>query len=291
MAGGDVLMTAVQEVAPPRPPVAAPPGFSHHLYTTVPRILAVVVFFGSWQLIVPHLSTALIPTPVEVFETMIDELQGDTAARATVYESFGITFARLGVGLLISMVLGTAIGVAMGISRKVDAALRDFVYGLLAMPYVIWALLAALWFGFTFKTPVVVVILASIAFVITNVAEGVRAVPKDLADMARAFGVSNVQVLRNIVVPSIMPFLFAAFRYAFSLGWKALAVAEVFGSSSGAGWVIRYWFDSRRMDGLFAYLGFFVIFAIVVDFVVFKLIANRVFRWRPKLTPTGKAAA
>jgi ABC-type nitrate/sulfonate/bicarbonate transport system permease component len=284
-------MATLQEVAPPRPAPRTSQGLRHHLYTTVPRILAVVLFFSSWQLIVPHLSTALIPTPVDVLSTMVEELKGDTAARATVYDSFAITFARLGVGLLISMVLGTAIGVAMGVSRRIDAALRDFVYGLLAMPYVIWALLAALWFGFTFKTPVVVVVLASIAFVITNVAEGVRAVPKDLADMARAFGVSKSQVLRHIVVPSIMPFLFAAFRYAFSLGWKALAVAEVFGSSSGAGWVIRYWFDSRRMDGLFAYLGFFVIFAVVVDYVVFKLIANRVFRWRPKLTPTGKAAA
>jgi NitT/TauT family transport system permease protein len=176
----------------------------------------------------------------------------------------------------------------MGVSRSVDAMLRDLVYGLLAMPYVVWALIAALWFGFTFKTPVIVVVLASIAFVITNVAEGVRAVPKDLVDMAQSFSVSRNRVLRQIILPSIMPFMFAAFRYALSLGWKALAVAEVFGSSSGAGWVIRYWFDSRDMEGLFAYLGFFVIFAILMDYLVFNLLARRVFRWRPQ-TQIGRA--
>jgi ABC-type nitrate/sulfonate/bicarbonate transport system permease component len=258
------------------------------LYTTVPRSLAVVVFLGSWQLLVPHLSTALIPLPTEIVKTMIDELRGETAASATLYESFGITLARLAVGLAVAMVLGTAIGVAMGVSRSVDAMLRDLVYGLLAMPYVVWALIAALWFGFTFKTPVIVVVLASIAFVITNVAEGVRAVPKDLVDMAQSFSVSRNRVLRQIILPSIMPFMFAAFRYALSLGWKALAVAEVFGSSSGAGWVIRYWFDSRDMEGLFAYLGFFVIFAILMDYLVFNLLARRVFRWRPQ-TQIGRA--
>jgi ABC-type nitrate/sulfonate/bicarbonate transport system permease component len=252
------------------------------LNTTVPRFLAVMLFLGTWQVLAPHLSTALIPQPTDIAKTMVDELRGDTVAPATVYQSFAITLARLLVGLLIAMVLGTAIGVAMGVSRRIDAMLRDLVYGLLAMPYVVWALIAALWFGFTFKTPVIVVVLASIAFVITNVAEGVRAVPKDLVDMADSFSVSKQRILRQIILPSIMPFLFAAFRYALSLGWKALAVAEVFGASSGAGWVIRYWFDSRHMEGLFAYLGFFVIFALVMDFVVFKLIADRVFRWRPQ---------
>jgi NitT/TauT family transport system permease protein len=251
------------------------------MYTVVPRVLAVLLFLGSWQLAAPHLSTALIPQPTDIIARMLEELRGETAAAATVYESFSITFARLGVGLLISMALGTAIGVAMGVSPRVDAMLRDLVYGLLAMPYVVWALIAALWFGFTFKTPVIVVVLASIAFVITNVAEGVRAVPKDLVDMARSYAVPDRRTLRHIILPSVMPFVFASFRYALSLGWKALAVAEVFGSSSGAGWVIRYWFDSRDMEGLFAYLGFFVIFAIVMDFLVFKIIADRVFRWRP----------
>jgi len=275
--------------APVTPPVTAPrPGLHRHLNTTLPRVLSVVLLLGFWQLVVPHLSTLLIPTPLEIGQTMLSELQGQTTARATVYESFAITLSRLGVGLVLSLVIGTAIGVAMGMSSRFDAMLRDFVYGGLAMPYVIWALLVALWFGFTFTTPVVVVVLASIPFVITNVAEGVRAVPKDIVDMARSFSVPNHHVLRHVVVPSIMPFFFAAFRYAVSLGWKALAVAEVFGSSSGAGWVIRYFFDGRQMEGLFAYLGFFIIFAIVMDFLVFKLLSDRVFRWRPSRASSGR---
>jgi ABC-type nitrate/sulfonate/bicarbonate transport system permease component len=285
------LQVTVKE-APVTPPATLPsPGRHRHLYTTVPRVLSVVLLLGIWQLVVPHLSTVLIPTPTDIGATMLDELRGETTARATVYESFSITLARLGVGLAFSLAIGSVIGVAMGMSRRFDAVLRDFVYGGLSMPYVIWALFVALWFGFTFTTPVVVVVLASAPFVISNVAEGVRAVPKDMVDMARAFEVPNHAVLRHVVLPSIMPFFFAAFRYALSLGWKALAVAEVFGSSSGAGWVIRYFFDGRQMEGLFAYLGFFIIFAIVMDFLVFKLLSDRVFRWRPSQASSGKAAS
>jgi ABC-type nitrate/sulfonate/bicarbonate transport system permease component len=91
-------MSAQVQLAPA--PVASPDRSRRHriLNTTVPRVLAVVLFLGSWQLIAPHLSTALIPQPTDIARTMLDELRGDTLAPATVYASFGITLARLLVG-------------------------------------------------------------------------------------------------------------------------------------------------------------------------------------------------
>lgn len=247
----------------------------------VPRLLFAALFLVSWQLVVPYLPTEQIPTPTAVAGFMVDELRGDTIAPASVYSSFAITLLRLVVGLAITLVLGTLIGVAMGLSRRFEAFLHDFVIGDLSLPYVIWALILAMWLGFGFMTPVVVIVLAAIPFVITNVAEGVRDVPKELVDMARAYQVPRARMLRRLVIPSLMPFFFAAFRYALSLGWKALAVAEVFGAMEGAGWMLRFWYQSRRTTGLFAYLAFFIIFAIIMDFVVLRGLSKRVFRWRP----------
>ena len=246
----------------------------------LPRILAIAGFLAVWQLVVPYLPTRQIPTPTAIGEFMIAELQGDTAAKDTVYVSFAITLARLAIGLLTTFVLGTLIGVAMGLSRRVDAFFHDFVIGDMSMPFVIYALIAAMWFGLVFVTPVIVVVLAAIPFIITNVEEGVRNVPRELVDMARAFGVPRTRMVRSVVIPSLMPFMFAGFRYALSLGWKALAVAEVFGADRGAGWIIRFWYNNGVITGLFAYLAFFVLIAIVIDVVLFRGLSNRVFRWR-----------
>lgn len=255
----------------------------------LPRILFVVAFLGTWQLVVPTLETELIPLPGEVGAFILNELRGDTLAPATVYEAFGITLARLGAGLGIAFPLGLAIGVAMGLSRRFEAFSHDLVIGGLTMPYLVWALIAALWFGFTFLTPVLVVALAAIPFVIMNVAEGVRAVSKDLVDMARSYGVPRSRVVRRLIIPSLMPFLFASLRYGLSLGWKALALAEVFGAADGAGWMLRFWYDAHRTTGLIGYAFFFIVFAIVVDQVVFRWLSNRVFRWRPEVARRGAA--
>jgi NitT/TauT family transport system permease protein len=251
---------------------------------TLVRLGAVIGFLVAWQLVVPYLPTDQIPTPLAVAGEMFDELRLQGSARTTVYASFAITLLRLAAGLALTFVLGLIVGVAMGVSRRVDALLRDFVIGGLALPYLIWALVITMWLGFTFWTPVLVVVLASIPFVITNVVEGVRDVPRDLVDMARSFSVPRAQILWQVMVPSLTPFLFAAFRYSLSMGWKALAVAEVFGATSGAGWVIRYYYDARRMEGLFAYLAFFIIVATLIDLLFLRRLDGRVSRWRRPAT-------
>jgi NitT/TauT family transport system permease protein len=245
--------------------------------------VSIVVFVVAWQITLPYLPTEDLPTPGEVLSFIVDELQGETISPYTVYETFGLSLARLGAGLAIAGIVGIAIGVWMGVSWKSSAFFHDPVMGAMAMPHLVFALLFAMWLGFGFWTPVVTVVLASVPFVIINVAEGVRDVPKDLVDMARAYDVSRYRLLRHVVFPSLVPFLFAAARYAVSLGWKALVVAELFGASDGAGWVLRYFYDANRITALIGYTFFFVFLSLLLDLVFFTWLRRRLLRWQPAI--------
>ena len=78
-----------------------------------------------------------------------------------------------------------------------------------------------------------------------------------------------------------MPFMFAAGRYAFALGWKGLVVAEVFGGQDGAGWTIKFWYDAHRAYGVVGYAFLFVIFALIFEKFLFDRLSTWIFRWRP----------
>jgi NitT/TauT family transport system permease protein len=236
-----------------------------------------------WQLIVPLLPTKLIPYPSEVLSFMWDEVRGDTLAPDTVYTAFGITLGRLLLGFIFAVVIGVVIGLLMGLSKRAEAFFRDFVMTLLAMPDLVWALVFAMWLGFGPAAPVLTVTLAALPFVILNVWEGVRAVPRDLVDMADSFGVKRSTIIRHVIVPSQMPFAFAALRYGFANGWKGVVVAEVFAAADGAGWTIRYWYDAHRAYGVIGYALFFVVFSLLLDRLVFRKLSNFVFRWRPSV--------
>ena len=116
--------------------------------------------------------------------------------------------------------------------------------------------------------------LTGVPFVIINVREGVRNTPTDLFDMARAFDVPRTRVIRHVLIPSLLPFLFAAARYCFALGWKGLVVAEVFGGMDGRGWTIKFWYDAHRAYGVIGYALFFVIFALVFEKFMFDRLSR-----------------
>jgi ABC-type nitrate/sulfonate/bicarbonate transport system permease component len=245
------------------------------------QLTAVVLILGAWQFITPLLETRLVPMPAAVFEFMWNELRGDTLGRTTVYQAFGISLRRLGIGLAIAFAIGTPIGMAMGAWKPVDSFFKDFTVVGLAMPSLVWALLTGMWFGLGNLAPVITVILAATPFVVMNAAEGVRDVPRDLSQMGRAFGMPRGRVVRHIVFPSLMPFFFAALRYGLGNGWKGLVLAEVWAATDGAGWNIRYWYDAHRAAGVVGYALFFVIFALLVERWAFEAFSRRVFRWRP----------
>jgi ABC-type nitrate/sulfonate/bicarbonate transport system permease component len=246
------------------------------------RLLAWVTFVVVWQLAIPLLPTLLVPTPAEVAEFMWDEVRGDTLAPQTVWEAFGTSLGRLGTGLLIAFAIGVPVGLLMGLSKKANWFGHDFVVAGLAMPSLVWALIAAMWFGFGTTAPVITVVLAAVTFVVINIAEGVRNVPKDLLDMGGAYAVPRARLIRHVIFPSLMPFFFAALRYGLANAWKGLVLAELFASTNGAGWMIKFWYDAHRAQGIVGYALFFVIFALIVERLVFGRLSAYVFRWRPQ---------
>lgn len=243
-------------------------------------ILLILVF---WQLVVPVLPTRLVPMPLEVAGFMWDELRGDTLAPDTVYQAFAITLRRLVIGFGLAVVIGTPIGLAMGLSQRVEAFFRDFVVVTLTMPYLVWSLVFAMWLGFGNRAPIYTVVLSALPFIILNIWEGVRDVPKELVDMGHAFEMSRGALIRHVILPSQMPFIFAALRYGFANGWKGVVVAEVFAAADGAGWMIRYWYDAHRAYGVIGYALFFVIFSLFLERTLFTRLSNWVFRWRPSI--------
>lgn len=255
-------------------------------------IVILIFWYTSIEIIVSiwPFTESILPKPTEVIDSMWGEiinpfLDGKQAiTRENLFLTFGRSLIRLGSGFAIAMGLGTILGLGMGLSKAVDAFFHDWVMALLAMPALAWALFNSMVFGFNNTGVIITVVLTGIPFVIVNVREGVRNTPRELFDMANAFKVPRNRATRHVLIPSLMPFFFAAVRYAFSIGWKGLVIAEVFGGQNGAGWTLKFYYDAHRIPGLVGYAFFFIIFSMLLDRLVFEKIAARVFKWRPQAT-------
>jgi NitT/TauT family transport system permease protein len=277
-------MTAVTDKVPQPPPVKATEVNAVLRFVKKPivaRLLFPTLVISLWIFVDGLEISRVFPAPDRVVEFMFNELRLETLARTDLYTTLGISLMRLFAGFAVSMVVGTAIGLGMGLSKSVDAFFHDWIMAILAMPALVWALFLGLVFGFGHTGPFLATILAGIPFVIINVREGVRNTPRELFDMASAFGVPRNRMTRHLLIPSLMPFMFAAARYGFSVGWKGLVLAEVFASDRGMGWMIKFWYDAHRSFAVVGYAFFFVIFAFFLEKFVFDKLYARAFKWRP----------
>lgn len=219
-------------------------------------------------------SDARLPSPPRVLQEVRDILAGD------FWNQFWASIVRVFAGFLAAIVIGTPLGFLMGRSRYWGNFLQAPVVVAGAIPGLTYAVLAFVIFGISFWGPVMAVGLISMPYVAINVAEGVHGVDRGLIDMSRAYGRSDRQVFRNVVVPSVLPFIFAGVRLSFSLAWKVGTLTEVFGSSKGIGFQIRRNFQLFNMPAVVAWVLLFCLFMLLLERLVLVRTERRLFRWR-----------
>ncbi|MET0888293.1 MAG: ABC transporter permease subunit [Mycetocola sp.] len=240
-----------------------------------------------WQLASGYSPTEfdLLPSPAQVLQQMGDytfgnELEGIPAG--FVFVNFWETFRKTLLGFAGALIVGVPIGILMGRYRYAKNFFFDLVYHAANVPLIVYAILALLLFGLGDTGPAFVVGLLVLPVISLNVAAGVEGVDRNLLSMSRAYGLPTGSALRQIVVPSFAPFLFAAARASFAASWKLAALAETFGGTTGVGVQIRKAFQGFSVTDMLAWMMFFVIFVVLVERVVLMRLERWVFRYRLK---------
>ena len=238
------------------------------------RIAGYVFFLAVWAIVSRIVGENLIPSPVRIIETIPQLIES-----GRFFSSFGATLTRIGIGFGLAFVLGIVIGILTQ-SRWLNGFFRDAITISLVSPSLIWALTGIVIWGFEPQGWIFAIVMTTFAVVTVNVAEGIRALPKDLTDMSRAFGVTNWRRQRDIVFPFLAPFVFTALRFGFSVGWKVTLLTEVFSSNEGIGFEMRVASQLFRMDELFSWAICFFIFAMILEKLVLQRYERKFFRWR-----------
>ncbi|MGJ7441180.1 ABC transporter permease [Aquipuribacter sp. MA13-6] len=254
----------------PRPGV---PPFVRRLGSVLVGYVALLTVWTFFSLVV--FTPYVLPAPWTVAAKMWELLLSGAA-----FVHFGSSIGKIVAGFALGAVLGGPVGLLMGRSRYWTNFFTQPVLVLGNVPGLTYAVFALILFGIGAVGPVVAVALVSMPYVALNVAEGVRAVDPRLLQMSTVYGRSHADVVRSVVVPTVLPFLFAALRYGFAMAWKVEALTEVFGGRSGIGFMIRAEYQEFSVTGVLAWTAFFVIFMLFIERVVLARLEQRLFAWR-----------
>src|SRR5690625_7180311 len=79
---------------------------------------------------------------------------------------FNASFRHLLIGLVISIVIGTALGILLATVKSADETLGMMILALQSVPSIVWVPLAIIWFGFG-ETAIIFVVVIGGTFVMT----------------------------------------------------------------------------------------------------------------------------
>ncbi len=244
----------------------------------VPGVLTIIATLIVWQIASLFFLPVFLPGPLWLFNLII-EVYSDPATYAVIWK----TLTRIFNGLVLCMLIGTSIGLLMGIKKNFESFMDSWIMVLLTFPAICWAFLGVLWFGLSEIAPLLTIVLIVFPFVSMNIWEGTKALEKELVDMATVYRAKRWMMLRKVLIPQLMPYIFSAMRIALSLSWKIALVGEAFGVSSGVGQKLIYWFEDTRVDMMLTWGLSFMLLMVLIEFVVFRLWERRTFKWRHQI--------
>ena len=201
---------------------------------------------GGWRLLAFTVAALLFVGFMDLWEPAID------------------TVALMTVAVVISVALGLPLGVLAARNRIVDGVLRPILDGMQTMPSFVYLLPGIALFGLGPPAGVFATIIYAVPPVIRLTNLGIRQVPADTIEAARAFGSSPLQTLVKVQIPMALPTIMAGINQTIMMALAMVTIASMVAAGGLGDNVLRALQKNQSGNGAIAGLAI-VFLAIVID--------------------------
>jgi NitT/TauT family transport system permease protein len=249
--------------------------FPWFLWSGWGSIASVMLFLALWDLGNQIYGSLVLPAPKEVFIT-IYSLFGDEG----FLHDLALTVKRGVLGFLISVALGTVLGLLAGFFVTASVMSRPIITILVGMPPIAWIVLAMIWFGFGDMTVMFTVIVASFPIAFVGALQGARTLEGDLKEMMDSFSLSFWQKSKDLYFPHLFSYLFPAWISALGMGWKIVIMAELLSANDGIGASLAIARSHLDMSMALALVVTMIGVLIIFEYIILEPIKKEVESWR-----------
>ena len=221
-------------------------------------------------------SPSRLPAPWDVVRALgyLSWYEGESMLLTATLWSVG----RLVVAGMLVIAIGIPVGIVMGASPRINAAISPLVDPFRSAPIVALLPILVMWLGIGEAMKIAFLFSGAVVYLIPMVRDAIQSVPQSYWISARDLGATPWECIRKAVIPMAMPRIADAIIVAFSVMWTYITVAEYVNAKVGLGQLIQ---NARRFgawDQVFA--GIIVIVALaLLTFQLMVRIKRRLYPW------------
>jgi NitT/TauT family transport system permease protein len=241
------------------------------------RIGLLLLFLGAWEVATRRgwIDPFFVSQPTALAAQLFQWVRSGFIVR-----HLWVTMQEMVIGFVLGTLLGVVVGFVFAQREKVAAIFDPAMVALNAMPRVVLAPLFILWFGLGLFSKVVMVVSLVFFVVFFSTYTGLREVDRDLVNNARILGASPRHLMRHVLLPSALTWIFSSLRTSVGFALIGAVVGEYLGSHEGMGYVISYAESMFNATGVLAGLIVLMVAVTLID-VTLKQVEKRFSYWKP----------
>ncbi len=206
------------------------------IYIAAP-IFSALIFILAW-FILSYYKSKIVASPLSVVEKFI-ELCTRELSDAYIWGHIWASLRRILIGLGLAIVIGIPIGILIGWNRFFRGTVGALFEMIRPIPALAWIPLFVVWMGIGETPRIVMVFTGAIMPIVVNSYTGVRMTSPNYLQVGKMFNATTgFKLLKNIVIPSALPAIFAGIRTAVSVSWTVVLAAEMIAAPLGLGFII-----------------------------------------------------
>lgn len=239
----------------------------------LPALLA--IYWYVWSSGPGATATSFAPVH-DVLATLAEELRDGQLLRDSL-----ATVTRALTGFALGSVAGVLLGVAMAVSRPVEAAVGPLFHALRQVPLLGWLPLIGLWLGTGDQAKMLMVSLAAFYPSVLNAFAGVSGVDKRYHEVAEVYGFDDEQRFFKLLLPAAAPTILTRLSQALAFAWIGTIGAELLlGTGSGLGATLSMGQIQQRMDIVLVAIAATGALGFTLNAVLLR-IRRHLLRWQP----------
>jgi NitT/TauT family transport system permease protein len=233
------------------------------------------VVVAVWSLLSWRYGAYVLPSPRSVVVGL-----GEIVRSGEVWTHTGASLFRIVVGFGAAVVVSVLMGLGAFLWRPLRTVVHDALAVLNSTSVFVWIVISLIWFGLSNWAPIFTTFMITLPVVASNLVEGVGSVDRRLLEMGDVYRLSGSTKFTAIVVPSTVPYLIAGMKVGFGLALKVSVVAEIFGVTSGIGYIMNYSREILATQMVFAWALVMIVVMMLTDKFLFDAASRRLTRWR-----------
>ena len=193
------------------------------------------------------ISSLFFPAPSVITQTTVRLL-----ASGQLLENLGVSLLRLFLGFSLGSICGVVLGLLLGQSRRLRAAIDPLIAAAHPIPKLAILPLIMILFGIGEISKVVIIAVAAFFPMVINTMAGVQQIHPIHFEVAKNYGASNRKTFTRVVIPGCLPFILTGVRLALNLAITITIAVELVAAEKGLGAMIWMAWQTLRTEELYS---------------------------------------